>query len=368
MKVIVVGAGLIGLAVADELTRHGVEVVVLEKGERAGSEASSAAAGILSPHGEAHGPGPFLSLLLAGFQLIPEMAARLQALTQVDLFYKANGMLAVALSDEEESTLSGDIAWQEKAGLRLERVSAAQVKALEPAIDGPVRWGVRWPQMAQIDNTALVEAYCRAVGKQGGIIRTNKEVSRFITKGDRVVGVETASESVTADFVVNCAGSWARFDAGLPFAVPIVPVKGQLLQFRTSSPLVRHVVVSGGAYLVQRSPLHLIAGATVERAGYDKTVTDSGRRSVLEGAKRISSAFGSLNLETAWAGLRPGTPDDMPILGETPLKGLLVAAGHYRNGVLLAPLTGRIMGDLILKGKSSIDISPFSIRRFQGVS
>ncbi len=356
---------MIGLAVADELTRHGAEVIVLEKGLRAGAEASSAAAGILSPHGEAHGPGPLLSLLLAGFQLIPEMAARLQALTHVDLLYKANGMLAVALSDEEEKKLAADIDWQEKAGLRLERVSAAQVKALEPAIDGPVRWGVRWPQMAQIDNTALIEAYCRAIGKQGGIIRTNREVSRFITKGDRVVGVETLSEQITADVVVNCAGSWARFDGGLPFQLPVVPVKGQLLQFKTTSPLVRHVVVSGGAYLVQRSTVRLIAGTTVERAGYDKTVTNSGSRSVLDGITRICSAFGSLKPETAWAGLRPGTPDDMPILGETPLKGLFVAAGHYRNGILLAPLTGRIMGDLILKQKSPMDISPFSILRFQ---
>ncbi len=144
----------------------------------------------------------------------------------------------------------------------------------------------------------------------------------------------------------------------------MIPVKGQILQFRSKAPLVHRVVKSPRAYLVQRTPEQLIVGTTVERVGFDKNVTLEGRASILEGVKEISSSINSSDFETAWAGLRPGTPDGVPILGPTPLKNFLCATGHYRNGILLGPLTGRIIAERILHGRSSIDFSPFGLQRF----
>jgi glycine oxidase len=364
VRVLLVGAGIIGLSVAEELARRGVEVQLFEKGDRPGCEASSAAAGILSPQGEADGPGPFLDLLLAGYQMIPEAVARLTALTQMDLKYRASGMISVALSEQDEQELNRQVAWQQRAGLRLERLTAARIKEMEPAIDGPVRSGVWWPQTAQIDNTRLVEATAEVVRTQGGTIHLKTPVTRFLMDRNRVVGVQTPQGEVTADWVVNSSGSWAGFDGALSVAIPAIPVKGQILQYRTDVPIVQRIIKSPRAYLVQRSDRQLIVGTTVEHAGYDKRVTDLGRRQIQTGVREMTSRLDSLTLESSWAGLRPGTPDRLPILGPTPWDRLLLATGHYRNGILLAPLTGRLIADWITRGGCSIDLSPFGLTRF----
>jgi glycine oxidase len=280
-------------------------------------------------------------------------------------------MFTLAFSDADEEELVRHLTWQREVGLRegesplrCERVTAAQIRGLEPALDGPVRWGIWWPQTAQLDNTRLVEAYRQLILSQGGVIRTDTPVSRFLVEQDQVVGVETSSEPIRADWVVNCTGSWAGFDRSLSLTFPTVPVKGQILQFRTEAPLLQRIVKSPRAYLVQRSPDQLIAGTTVEYVGYDKSVTEAGKRWIQEGTQEMTSRLAATPWGKAWAGLRPGTPDRLPILGETPFKRLLVATGHFRNGILLAPLTGRLIADLICTGTCSMDLSPFSVTRF----
>ncbi|MBI3615245.1 MAG: glycine oxidase ThiO [Candidatus Omnitrophica bacterium] len=364
MRVLIVGGGIIGLSIGEELTRRGVEVQILERNPEAGTEASSAAAGILSPQGEAKGPGPLLDFLQAGYQMIPEAVARLESLTRMDLRLRASGMLALALSDADEEELEQVYSWQTKAGLRLDRVSASHVKQLEPAVDGPVRWGIWWPQTSQIDNVRFVEAYRRAVEAQGGKIETNRPVTRFLTEADRVVGVETPQGKLFGDWVVNCAGSWAGFDLSFSLPIPTIPVKGQILQFRTERPWFQRIVRSARAYFVQRWAQQLIVGTTVEQAGFNKEVTEEGRRTIQAGAKELVSRMASISPEKSWSGLRPGTPDQMPLLGPTPLKQFLLAAGHYRNGILLAPLTGRLIADWITRGTCSMDLSAFSVTRF----
>ena len=363
-QVAIVGAGIVGLAIADELTRAGAVVDLFEKESETGTEASWAAAGILSPQTEVTGPGPFLDLMLMAHSLIPETVVRLQSLSGIDLSYRASGTLGVALSDSDEKELEQQGSWQKKAGIRVERLSASQVKSLEPNVDGAVRWGFFWPQTAQINNRGMVEAYRKAVRKQGATIHRHQSVRRFLLDKETAVGVETDQGEIRADWIVNAAGSWAGFDATLPFQIPVIPVKGQILQFRSKGPVVRRVVKSPRAYLVQRTPEQLIVGTTVERVGFDKSVTSEGKESIREGIREISSAIDSCSFETAWAGLRPGTPDGLPILGASPVKNLLCATGHYRNGILLAPLTGRIIAEQIVHGRSSIDLSPFGVERF----
>ena len=364
IRVAVVGGGVIGLAVAEELARRGARVELFERAGEVGRESSSSAAGILAPQGEVKGPGPWLELLLAGYQMIPEMVARLESATGLELRYRASGMLSAALTDEDEQELERQFRWQSEQGLRVERVSASQIRSLEPAVDGPVRWGLWWPQCSQLDNTRLVEAYRLALQRQGGLIRTATPVLRFLLEQDQVIGVETPAGPVRADWVVNCAGSWAGFDAAFPLPIPTFPVRGQMLRFRTRSPLIQRIVRSSSFYLVQRSEEQLVAGTTVERAGYDKSVTEEGLRSIRAGVGRIASRLNGWEPEVSWAGLRPGTPDGMPILGPSPFRRLLLAVGHYRNGILLAPFTGRLIADRITQERCAFDWSPFGVDRF----
>lgn len=364
MRVIVVGAGIIGLAVADELTRRGIQVEVFEKASQVGEEASWAAAGILSPQGEARAVGSFLDLLLAGYPLILEAVGRLTAATGIDLKFRASGMLDLAFSDEDEQELEQELQWQRQAGLRWERLTGAQVKRLEPAVDGPVRWGVWWPQTSQVDPGAFVAAYAAVVQRQGVVIHTGTPALQFLVRSDQVTGIQTPQGEVQGDWVVNCAGSWSGFDASLAFEVPLEPVRGQILEFKTTGPFLRRVVKSPRAYLVQRDSRQLIAGTTLERVGFDKRVTLQGIGQIQEGIRELSSGTAGWRPVGSWAGLRPDTPDHLPILGASPLKRLLLATGHYRNGILLAPLTGRLMADWIEKGSCSIDLAAFRVERF----
>ncbi len=364
MRVIVVGGGLVGLACGEELARAGAEVELLERNPAVGLEASGAAAGILCPLSDVTRPGPMLDLLLAGYRVLPEAVARLEAGFAGGIGFQVPGMISMALTDEDERLLEGYWAWQSGAGLPVERLSAEQIQRLAPAVDGPVRGGLLWPQASQVDPVRMVRAYERAFLKQGGRIRTSVQATRIQLKGSRVTGVETSAGSIAADCVVNCAGPWAAFDADLAFPIPAVPVRGQIVQYRTRGALVQPVVESPRAYLVQRSPECLIAGSTLEYAGFDKQVTERGIRSIQEGVREFCSATGSLSVERCWAGLRPDTPDHLPILGPTPIPGLYMATGHFRSGVLLAPLTGRLAGDWVLGRESGVDLRPFRISRF----
>ncbi len=362
MRVVIVGTGIVGLAIAEELSRQGIAVELFEQGQEAGRQASWAAAGILSPYTEVKEPGPFFDLLLTAYQFFPETVIRLESLTGISLKYRASGLLGLAFSDEDERELMAQMAWHERMGLRVERLDSSRLTSVEPAVDGPVRLCLWWPQAAHIDNRKLVEAYLQLIQKQGAAVHLNSSVRKFVIERGKVIGVETAQGITTADWIVDAMGSWEN--SLLPFSVPVTPVKGQILQLRTNQELVHAVVKSPRGYLVQRDQEKLIAGTTLERAGFDTQVTEEARTGILANAQQICSQVASLLVEATWAGLRPGTPDGLPILGTTPLGQLILATGHYRNGILLAPLTGRLMTELILRGKCSIDLEPFQISRF----
>ena len=364
MKALVIGGGIIGLSLADELARRGIPVTLLERSSGPGREASGAAAGILAPQSEAQGPGPFLDLLLAGAQMIPEAVARLEALTGMDLEHRASGMLTVSFSDAEQEKLETACRWQEAAGLTLQPVEASEIRKMEPAVNDQVRGGIYWAQSAQLDPRKFVAAYEQAARAAGVEIRFGAEVKRVLVNGRRAVGVETSSGRMESDWVIQCGGPWVSKEIGLPFSVPVLPARGQMLQFATRGPLFNRVVKSSRAYVVQRNEETLIAGTTLEYVGFDSQVTEEGGRAILEGVREISASAGSLKAQSSWAGLRPDTPDHLPILGPTPLEGFLVAAGHFRNGILLAPLTGRLMADCILGVRSSTDLAPFRLSRF----
>jgi glycine oxidase len=363
--VVVVGGGVIGCAVARRAALGGLSVVVVERGTP-GAEASWAAAGMLSPLAEAAGPGPFLDLLLQAREIYPAFAASLREETGVDVGYGDAGTLYLSLREEDDAELEERFAWQGAAGLAVEWMTAGEARAAEPLVSPALRFALRFPGDHQVDNRALSTALWSAAARAGASFRLGVDAVSILRDGDRAAGVELAGgERIEAGAVIVAGGSWAGRLAGLPRPVPVEPVHGQLLALESIPPLFRHVVDSPRCYLVPRAEGRVIAGATVERAGYRKAVTPSGLRRLIDGAVEIAPALEHAPLAEAWAGLRPGTPDGLPLLGADPdVAGLFYATGHFRNGILLAPLTGELVGGLLLGEPADVDLSPYRPDRF----
>ncbi len=364
-EIVVIGGGVIGCAVARELARRGQRVLVIERGEP-GAEASWAAAGMLSPLAEAQSPGPMLSLLRESRDRFPALAAELGGETGIDVGYRDVGTLFLAFNEQDEAELEERWRWQRAAKLPLERLSASDILRLEPAVSAAVRWGVRYPEDHQVDNRQLSRALWAAAARAGADFRLGAEVVGLLWDGGRLTGVELAEgERVSAEVVVLAAGCWAGGVGGLPHSLPVFPVHGQLVALDTFPPLFAHVVDSPRCYLVPRADGRLILGATVEQVGFRKAVTPRGVMSILQNALEISPVLSEVPLVEIWAGLRPGTPDNLPILGEDPeVSNLFYATGHFRNGILLAPITAEALAAQVLGGNSTIDLRPFSLARF----
>lgn len=365
--VVIVGGGVIGCAVARRAARDGLSVVVAERGTP-GMEASWAAAGMLSPLAEADAPGPFLDLLIAAREVYPAYAAALREETGADVAYADAGTLYVALREEDEAELRERWAWQSAAGLPVERLTAEEARRMEPAVSPAVRMALRFPGDHQVDSRLLGAALWAAAARAGAEFRLGTEAVRLLRDGDRAAGVACADGSrIEAGAVVIAGGAWAGRMADLPRTVPVEPVHGQLLALHSVPPLFRHVVDSPRCYLVPRAAGRVIAGATTERTGDRKAVTPWGLRRLIDGAVEIAPALEHAPLAETWSGLRPGTPDGLPILGPDPeLPNLVYATGHYRNGILLAPLTGERVGRLLSRGEWCADLDRFGIQRFGG--
>jgi glycine oxidase len=361
--VLILGGGIIGASLAEELARRGRRVLVVERG-RMGAEASSAAAGILAAQMDIPEPGPFFELCQVARRMYPRWIERLERRTGIAVGYHVDGILYLAMSGREEEAMERRRRWQLRRGLRVERWSPRDVRRREPAVDGPVRRGFHFPAEAQVDNMRLMQALAAACRKAGVEIREETSARRLLLRGRAVRGVETDQGVLEAPVVVNCLGSWAGMDGAFPVRLPVEPARGQMLAFRGPPRLVRRAIMSERAYVVQRRDGQLLVGSTVERAGFDKSLTLEGMRGILCGLRRMSSALSRCAFLDAWAGLRPMTSDALPILGATAVEGLYVAAGHFRHGILLAPITAKLLAELILRGRSSFDLTPFRIDRF----
>ena len=363
--VVIVGGGVIGCAIARRAAKEGLSVVVVERGTP-GMEASWAAAGMLSPLAEADRPGPFLDLLLAARETYPAYAAALREETGVDVAYADEGTLYAALREEDEAELEARWRWQSAAGLPVERLAEEEARRVEPALSPAVRAALRFPGDHQVDNRALAFALWSAASRAGAAFRLGLNAVRLLRDGGRAAGIACAGgERIAAGAVVLAGGAWAGRLDGLPRPLPVEPVHGQLLALEAEPPLFRHVVDTPRCYLVPRASGRLIVGATVERTGDRKAVTPWGLRRLLDGAVEAAPALEHAPLAEAWSGLRPGTPDGFPILGPDPdLPNLVYAAGHYRNGILLAPLTGERVGAFLSRGEWCADVRPFGIGRF----
>jgi glycine oxidase len=366
--VIVIGGGVIGCAVAWRLSQAGRRTLVIERGE-VGREASRAAGGMLAPFSEADRDDDFFRLAVASRALYAGFARELRDASGIDIEYRTEGTLYLSLIDQDDEELEQRWAWQREAGLNVRRLTPDQARRIEPLISGATRWALEFPDDHQVDNRRLISALEMAARAAGVQIETWTEVRALLTEERggrrRVLGVSTARGERRAPWVVIAAGSWSSLIAEVGADFAITPVRGQMVALEMPAPPLRHVIYSRRGYLIPRRAGFLIAGSTSEHAGYDQRVTAGGLATIIAQAAEILPAARALAVTETWAGLRPASPDGLPVLGADPtISGLIYATGHFRNGILLAPLTAQVICELIAHGASSFDLAPFSVTRF----
>jgi len=360
---VVVGGGVIGLSCAWRLAQRGAEVAVLEKG-LPGAGATRVAAGMLAPVGElTFGEPELLEMTLAAARLYPEFVAELEAATGQSTGYEQLGALHVALDRDEAAQLRRVHDLQRSLDLEAEWLSTRQCRELEPGLAPSFHGGVLAAGEAAIDPRALTGVLLGACEEEGVEVHAGTEVVDGIFEGDRLAGVRTANRrsdtqevpdhrldgGIRAETVLLAAGAWSgHIDWLPPQARPAVrPVKGQVVELRTrdGEPPARHILASERVYLVPRPDGRLVVGATVEEMGFDTTVTAGGVHELLREAYRLLPDVAEMEFVGASAGLRPGTPDNLPLVGPGAIDGLVLATGHFRNGILMAPLAAEIVAE-----------------------
>jgi len=364
--VVVVGGGVIGLAVAYYLAREKVSVTLVERGS-VGREASWAAAGYLSFQGSSNRPGPRLELTRTSARMYEGWMRELEELTPADTGFWRSGLLELYLDDGEVREASERAAWQRQAGYVVEWLDAASVRKRQPALapELPVRGGLLFPEVAQVRPPRLLKALTAAVRRLGVEIREYSTVASLARSGDRVTGVSLADgEVIPAPILVNAAGSWASQLAPEMAVMPIRPIKGTIVLLDVAAQPSREILVSSAGSLYPRADSKLLLGATMEDVGYDRRVKLAAVQSLVQQGLALVPALREANLVTAWTGLRPSSHDNVPYLGAVPdLEGAYVAAGHYRSGILLAPVTGLLLKEIILGEPPTLPLAPYQITR-----
>ena len=367
-SVVLIGGGVIGLSLGWRLAQAGCPVTLIERNALTGRGASWAAAGMLAAGIEAEPTEEALFALARWSQsLWPAFAAELETATGLPVGYDATGTLVCAFTRDQAEKLRHGIAFQRELGGVFEWLGSAAAREREPGLAPNLVAAAFSPNDHQVDNRLLAAALAEAFRRAGGRLVTGVEASVDLA-GGRAVGIVAGDTRHPADLTIVAAGAWSRTVPGLPAAYrpPTRPIKGQMLalQMPAAAPLVRHVIWGGHCYLVPRADGRLLIGATVEERGFDTTITAGGLLGLLDDAWRTLPGIEELPVHETWAGFRPGSPDDQPMLGATGIDGLLVATGHHRNGILLTPATADAMAELVLTGRTSERIRPFGIDRF----
>jgi glycine oxidase len=349
---IVIGGGVVGLSCAWRSARRGARVAVVDR-EQPPAGATRVAAGMLAPVGElSFGEPDLLELTLAAAAAYPDFVAELEAATGMATGFERCGALHVALDRDEAAELRRVHDLQRSLGLGARWLPPRRCRELEPGLTPSFHGGVHAPDEGAIDPRAMAGALLAALAAEGVEMRIGSGIAEALADGERVVGVRTDDGAeLRAPATVLAAGAWSGQAEWLPEAArpPIRPVKGQILELRPldgAAPCER-IVASERVYLVPRGDGRLIAGATVEERGFDTAVTAGGVHELLREAYRLLPDVAEMELVEVMAGLRPGTPDNLPLIGPGALDGLVLATGHYRNGILLAPLTGEAVASLL---------------------
>jgi glycine oxidase len=364
VDVVIVGGGVIGLSVAYRLAREDLALVVFDRREL-GREASWAGAGLLPANTERLRTSPTVELRSWSAVLYPEWSAALREETGIDNGYRRTGGLDVALTEGEERELRSSAGRWKAEGIVFERLSPGDFLRVEPELSPDHRAAYFLPDRAQLRNPRHLKALARAAASRGVSFQTDEAVVGFETTGGHVSAVRTTAQTIPCGAVVLAAGAWTGgLLDGLGVRAPTPPLKGQIVLLRSDRPLLRRIVEHGKNYLVPRDDGRILVGATEENAGFDTRPTPVGVRDLLTEALRLCPVLAEAEVEASWAGLRPGSLDTRPYIGQVPgFSNAYVAAGHKRAGLQLSPATAEVVTDLVLGQPPRMDLTAFRVGR-----
>jgi len=364
--VLIIGGGIIGCAIAYYLAKRNVKSFVIDKASAVGTESSWAGAGILTSHASTDEPYP--TLCRASLALYPALAEELRAETQIDIELIQSGTLSVFFDPTEAAGLIGLADRRVKRGFSTEVLTAEQAWQLEPALSKSIAGAILFPEDAQVRNPKMVTALAKASAKLGAQFQVGNPVTDFIRvrEGDRehLVGVVVNGETYYADTFVIAAGCWTgTLTAQLDVPIHVEPAKGQIVLVEAMPPLFERTIDGLGIYIVPRADGKILLGATVEFVGYDKTATVDGTKQLIDAGIAIAPQLAQSTFVQTWVGLRPYAKKG-PLLGYLPrYDNIVLASGHFKNGILLAPITGQLIAELITTGQPSLSLEPFQPTR-----
>jgi len=370
--VVIVGGGIIGSAIALRLARSGAGVTVIDRGQPC-SEASGAAAGMIAPQGEMIEPESFSELCTASRDLYPEFVAEVEELSQERVNYRRDGTLLVAIEEHECEELEHIYRTQTRRGLPLERLTNDKILKRLPELSDHIKLALFVPGDHWVDNERLTRALVKAGELSGVTFHWDCKVTGFKVQGGQVESVRALPQGAAAEMALSAgrfilaAGCWSgQLAETFGVSLPIVPCHGEMIEFKTSVDL-PYVVRAGIHYVVPRGRQTVVAGTTATWGGFEKEITAGGLQSIIQGVTRILPIAKDFGFRRTWAGLRPDTTDHLPILGFGALRNLIFATGHFRNGILLAPITAKVIAELLLTGAPSHPLDLYSPGRFKGV-
>lgn len=366
-NVLVIGGGSIGLASALALARRGVQVTLLERA-MPGAGASSTAAGVLSVQAEVHEDGPLGRLCAESLRRWPSWVSVLSRDTGIDIGYRACKALALSYELEELEKICQRAAWSSPYGFGVKTLSAEEAFALEPSLSPEIAGAALYEADARIDPPLLVRALSVAAQRAGVLIRTGALVRSVLVQDGRASGVMLEDgQKMAASAVVIAAGSWSTLVEGAPLPANLIkPARGQIVEVFSEQPLLQSIVFAPGCYLSPRDDGRVLVGSTMEFVGFRPGVTAGAVQALLAAAIRAVPALAGADIRRTSSCFRPCTPDELPILGATSLPRLFIASGHFRNGIVLTPLTAEIIAALVMGEPPPVDLSAFAVDRAFG--
>ncbi len=368
--VVIIGGGVIGCAIAYHLCKSGVEVTVVDAGE-IGAEASSAAAGLLAPLGSLSGPGPLADLLLASWSMFPTLVPELEEASGLRLAYERSGSLRVVRSPKNVANLRKRMKAWHPLGLEMQWLTGDEARQREPLLAPDTTAAIYAPEESQIKASQVVKAFARAAVKLGAKLHPHHKVIGMEFRENKVTKIRFArGEEIACQHVIVATGAWTGdIEAMLDLSSPVVPQRGQILSLKQPVPplpLLRHIIFGEAIYLAPKNDGTIVVGATKEDVGFEKQLTAGGVAWLLTTALRLLPGLAGATIDQMWAGLRPKTPDNLPILGKAPnWQNVTLAVGHGSIGIALSAITGRSIAEVVTTGNVPQMLVPFSVERFK---
>ena len=362
--VIIAGGGIIGGAIAFKLAQHKLQVLLMDR-QSPGQEASWAAAGMLSPAPDSADAIPLVPLARASMKIYPEFVASVESVSGISAGFRPYGAIEALFDSDAENKLDAMIAEHRKLGLDAEVLHIEDAAVLEPHMNREIRAAAILRKEAAVDNRAFTRAILRGAELSGVEFRANSRVEALQLDGaGKCAGVIVAGEGISAEHVVIAAGFASSTIEGIAKYAPTIPMRGQMVALQSEEIDLHRVIRSERGYIVPRGNGRCVTGSTIENVGLEKRVTPQGISKILSAAVEMVPALADAAIAETWCGLRPDTPDHLPSLGPTDIEGLLIATGHFRNGILLAPITAKLIAEWITNQKTSVDWDAFSPMRF----